>query len=97
MRRLFQGVIVPMGLLAYVVYIRGANEGTKRWHPWQVTWDLWLAAVVVTSMMVGAGLYSYWRMGGWRTDTRLRRREPFDHDDVQRAADLGITSKDANY
>lgn len=87
MRRLLNGVIAPAVILSLTVYARGANDGTKRWHPWELTWDFWLLCVVVTSGLVGAGLRSYWRDGGHRADAGPYRRRRFDHDQVQLDAD----------
>lgn len=91
MRKLLIGVLLPAVILAVAIYARAVDDGVHLYHPWQLRWDIWLASVIVTSMMVGVGLHMYWTEGGWRRDTRVerRRRKSFDHDAVQLDADVG--------
>jgi hypothetical protein len=64
--RLVFGVILPILLLTCAIGLRTGAGGIHGWHPWSLIWCCWLGGVVITAMLVGAGLQSYWLEGGYR-------------------------------
>jgi hypothetical protein len=59
MRRFLGGVLLPVGVLASILYVRTSFDH----HAWEWQWDIWIGFVIAISVQLGWGLRLYWKEG----------------------------------